>query len=55
MRATKMIQGLEDKSYYDGLRALNLTTLETKRNRRDLMKTFKILRGYDGLAEDFFF
>ena len=49
-RATKMVEGLEGYSYSDRLRILPywvLTTLETRFLRVDLIKAFKILRGFE--------
>src|SRR5215469_6813345 len=45
-RATKVeVRGIGRKSYEDRLRILNLTTLEQRRVRGDLIETFKILKG----------
>ena len=38
---------LQGKSYEQRLRALNLTTLETRRLRGDLIEVFKIMNGFD--------
>ena len=35
-------------SYHERLKYLNLTTLELKRHRGDLIETFKILKGLEG-------
>ena len=48
-RATKLISDLKDKSYENRLRILNLTTLETRRLRGDLIEVFKIFKGFDNL------
>ena len=48
-RANKLISDLKDKSYEDRLRCLNLTTLETRRIRGDLIEVFKIFKGLDNL------
>ena len=54
-RATKMIEGLEGLSYWDRLRNLGLTTLETRYLRADLLEVYRIFRGLDSLdAEKFF-
>ena len=43
-RATKVISDLKDKGYENRLRFLNLTTLETRRLRGDLIEVFKIFK-----------
>jgi len=43
-RATKLITGLKHKSYEECFLILQLTTLETRRKRGDLIKAFKILK-----------
>ncbi|MGE5822000.1 MAG: RNA-directed DNA polymerase [Nitrososphaerota archaeon] len=48
-RATKLIACLRDKSYEERLEQLNLTTLETRRLRGDLIEVFKIFKGLDKL------
>jgi len=45
-RATKLVYGLQNKSYEDRLRILGLTTLET---RGDLIETYKILHGKEDI------
>ena len=42
-RATKMIPWLKDLPYEDRLRKLNLETLAYRRNRADLLETYRIL------------
>mgnify|MGYP003422120574 FL=1 len=44
-RATKMIPNLKNKAYEERLNNLNLTTLETRRLRGDLIEVFKICKG----------
>ena len=45
-----MIKGLADKDYYySRLQALHLTTLETRHIRGDLIKVFKIFKGYENM------
>ena len=46
-RATKLIPTLSHLPYEERLKALNLTTLEQRRTRGDMIETFKILNGYD--------
>lgn len=54
-RATKIITGFYDLPYEDRLRQLNLTTLETRRIRGDLIEVFKIYHGFTDLnCQDFF-
>ena len=54
-RATKVISDLKDKGYEERLRCLNLTTLETRRLRCDLIEVFKIFKGFDDLDPFTFF
>ena len=54
-RATKLIPDLQDKSYEDRLRCLDLTTLETRRLRGDLIEVCKIFKGFDNLDPFTFF
>jgi hypothetical protein len=46
-RATKLIPELRHLEYEDRLKALNLTTLEVRRLRGDLIQVFKILKGFE--------
>jgi ribonuclease P/MRP protein subunit RPP40 len=46
-RATRMIPELCGMTYEERLMVLNLTTLETRRLRGDLIEIFKILKGFD--------
>jgi len=43
-RATKWIRSLKNKCYTDGLRILNLTTLEKRRKRGDLIEVYYLHR-----------
>ena len=43
-RAMKMIPGLKDLSYPEGLRALKLPTLVYRRLRGDMIETYKVIR-----------
>ena len=54
-RKTKLILDLKDKSYEDRLRCLNLTALETRRLRGDLIEVFKIFKCFDNLDPFTFF
>jgi len=46
-RATRLVSGLSHLSYPERLRNLNLPTLEFRRQRTDVIETFKILNGFD--------
>ena len=48
-RATRMIWDCMGMSYCDRLKKLNVTTLETRRIRADLLEVFKIMKGLEGL------
>ena len=54
-RATKMIEGLEGLGYLERLRILNLTTLEKRFLRADLIQVYKIFKGLDKLDPGRFF
>ena len=54
-RATKLINELKDKPYEDRLRALGLPSLKYRRERGDLIQTYKIINKIDELNfSDFF-
>ena len=48
-RATKLIPEIAHLSYHERLKRLNLTTLELRRHRGDLIETFKILKEFEGI------
>ena len=54
-RATQLVPGLRNLPYLERLRALNLSTLEERRERGDLIETFKILTGKENVPRDKFF
>ena len=54
-RATKMIEGMEGLGYLERLRILNLTTLETRFLRADLIDVYKFFKGLDKLDPGRFF
>ena len=44
-----MIKGLGNKSYEERLRRTGLPTLEERRKRGDLIETFKMVKGLNGV------
>ena len=46
-KATKMVQELKGYSYYERLRALGITDLETRRKRGDLIQIYKVINGLE--------
>jgi hypothetical protein len=54
-RATRMIEGCGEMDYEQRLKYTRLTTLETRRERADMLEVYKTLNGLEGLKEiDFF-
>ena len=49
MRAVRMISGLQGTTYEERLAELGLRTLADRRNRIDMVQTFKILNGHDNV------
>jgi hypothetical protein len=54
-RFTRMIPRLKQLEYSTRLDALNLWTLEERRNRADLIEMFKMVRGLSGVNADILF
>ena len=54
-RATKLIPNLKDLPYEDRLNRLNLTTLERRRQRGDLIQTYRIMNQIDKINPDSMF
>ena len=54
-RATKWVKGFKNRSYSDRLKLLNLTTLEKRRKRGDLIEAFKIITGKEDIEPDSLF
>ena len=54
-RATKLVPNLKHKTYEERLLHLNLTTLETRRLRGDLIEVFKIFKGFENVDSSKFF
>ena len=54
-RATELIPEISHLPYHDRLKYLNITTLELRRHRGDLIETFKILKGSEGIPSNCLF
>ena len=54
-RATKLVPELKELSYEDRLKGLGLTTLETRRERADMIEMFKVVRGLEQMDPNTFF
>jgi ribonuclease P/MRP protein subunit RPP40 len=46
-RATNLVPNLKNLEYEDRLIAMNLTSLETRRDRVDLIQLHKLILGFD--------
>ena len=46
-RAVKMVAGLKGRTYEEKLKEVGLTSLEDRRERGDMIQTFKIIQGLD--------
>ena len=53
--ATKLVPPMRNYSYEERLKLFNLTTLETRRIRGDLIEVFKILKRYEDVNAQTFF
>ena len=54
-RATKLVSGMKNLSYSEGLNKLNLYSLERWRLRGDLIEMYKIITGKEGISCQQFF
>jgi ribonucleases P/MRP protein subunit RPP40 len=54
-RATRMIKRCRGMSYEERLKECGLTTLERRRERGDLIETYKLLTGREGIPYERFF
>ena len=54
-RATKLVPATKHLTYQDRLYVLNLYSLEQRRERGDLIETFKILKGFERTQASRFF
>ena len=54
-RAVNMVAGLKSKNYVDKLNEVNLPSLEDRRERGDMIQTFRILQGLDNVEESTWF
>ena len=50
-----MIEECAGKTYKQRQKIVGLTTLECRRMRADLIEVYKILKGFEGIEEKFFF
>ena len=50
-----MRDSFADKDYNDRLKELDLTTLETRRKRGDLIEAFKIIKWFEDVNNELFF
>jgi hypothetical protein len=53
-RATRMVSGFKDISYEKRLKRMNLTTLETRRLRADLLEVYKIITRREGVKKIYY-
>ena len=51
----KRYNSLGENYYCDTIRAINLTTLESRCKWGELIETFKVLKGYKRFDRDYFF
>ena len=49
------MSGLKGSTYEEKLKKLNLQTLEDRRKRADMIKTFKIVNGFDNIDKNTWF
>ena len=54
-RMTKLVPELKDLTYEERCRQLDLTTLEKRRERGDLIETYKIVHGRENIRKEDFF
>ena len=54
-RATKLVPALKDLPYEERLTRLKLTTLEDRRIRGDMILTYKLIEGKEGIKYNKFF
>ena len=54
-RATRLMMKDTNLSYSERLKILNITTLETRRLRGDLIQVFKFFKGFDNVQHSDFF
>ena len=54
-RATKMVPGVQSKSYEARLKELKLPSLAFRRLRGELIETYKMLKGFENVRKENFF
>ena len=52
---TRMLPDIKNMSYPERLKILDLTTLESRRLRGDLIEVFKIVKGFHNIDRNIFF
>ena len=55
MRAVSFVSGFKRSTYEEKLKELHLQTLEDRRKKADMIKTFKIVNGFDNVDESTWF
>ena len=54
-RATKLVHGLQDKTYQERLKDLNMYSLDERRDRGDMIETFKYIKEINTVKEETLF
>ena len=54
-RDIKLVKGFKNYPYEKRLLLLNLTTLDYRRQRNDMIQVFQIFKGFDKISSDVFF
>jgi hypothetical protein len=54
-KAIRNTAGLQGATYQEKCREVGLETLAERRNRQDMIQTFKILKGFDGVRSELLF
>ena len=54
-RALNMVSGLESREYKEWCREVGLDSLQTRRERQDILQTYKIMQGIDKVRPEILF